>query len=227
MDSDYDVRFLYVHPNDWYLTIADKRDVIELDLNNPLDMNGWDIRKALKLLRKSNSPLMEWLSSPVVYLRFDRVMDLFKDLARRAFLPESTCHHYLSMAMSSMEGWERQDAVKVKNYMYAARTVLSCRWVIERLSHPPMAIQDLLATFLPVGRVRELLDRLLQMRRDGVESSAVERSPTLERYLREEIFNLQARIPRNPVKLPVGEFDGVFREILDVMKAEPSIGASK
>lgn len=26
-DSDYDVRFLYVHPKDWYLSISEKRDV--------------------------------------------------------------------------------------------------------------------------------------------------------------------------------------------------------
>ena len=29
-DSDYDVRFLYLHPTDWYLSIQKKRDVIEM-----------------------------------------------------------------------------------------------------------------------------------------------------------------------------------------------------
>jgi hypothetical protein len=29
-DSDYDVRFVYVHPIDYYLTIDEQRDVIEL-----------------------------------------------------------------------------------------------------------------------------------------------------------------------------------------------------
>jgi hypothetical protein len=66
-DSDYDVRFIYVHSKDWYLTIADKRDVIEIPFDGDLDINGWDIRKSLKLLRKSNSPLLEWLSSPIKY----------------------------------------------------------------------------------------------------------------------------------------------------------------
>lgn len=27
-DSDYDVRFVYMHPVEWYLSIHDKRDVI-------------------------------------------------------------------------------------------------------------------------------------------------------------------------------------------------------
>jgi predicted nucleotidyltransferase len=58
---------IYVHSIDWYLTIADKRDVIEIPFDGDLDINGWDIRKSLKLLRKSNSPLLEWLSSPIKY----------------------------------------------------------------------------------------------------------------------------------------------------------------
>ena len=60
-DSDYDVRFLYVRPVDWYLSIAEKRDVIERPLTDQLDINGWDLKKALELFRKSNPPLLEWL----------------------------------------------------------------------------------------------------------------------------------------------------------------------
>jgi len=52
-DSDYDVRFLYVNPRDWYLTISEKSYVIELPISDELDINGWDLKKALKLLRKS------------------------------------------------------------------------------------------------------------------------------------------------------------------------------
>ena len=60
-DSDYDVRFLYVHRRDWYLSVEDRRDVIEQPIANDLDMSGWELRKALRLLRKSNPPLHEWL----------------------------------------------------------------------------------------------------------------------------------------------------------------------
>ena len=68
-DSDYDVRFIYLRKPDWYLSIdvEDKRDVIERPINDELDISGWDLRKALKLLWKSNPPLLEWLVSPIVY----------------------------------------------------------------------------------------------------------------------------------------------------------------
>jgi len=68
-DSDYDVRFIYVRPRDWYLSIdlERRRDVIERPIEGVLDINGWDLRKALQLMRKSNPPLFEWLHSPLVY----------------------------------------------------------------------------------------------------------------------------------------------------------------
>src|SRR6478609_457570 len=66
-DSDYDVRFLYVHRRDWYLSVEDRRDVIEKPIAEDLDVSGWELRKALRLLRKSNPPLHEWLKSPIVY----------------------------------------------------------------------------------------------------------------------------------------------------------------
>ncbi len=48
-DSDYDVRFIYVRPLRNYLSIRDRRDVIEVPVNEILDISGWDIRKALQL----------------------------------------------------------------------------------------------------------------------------------------------------------------------------------
>lgn len=65
--SDYDVRFIYVRPVGWYLSIFDRRDVIERPIDGLPGITGWDLRKALQLLRKSSPPLLEWLGSPMVY----------------------------------------------------------------------------------------------------------------------------------------------------------------
>jgi predicted nucleotidyltransferase len=63
------VRFLYARPVEWYLSIdlEHRRDVIEVPIAGNLDINGWDLRKALQLFRRSNLPLLEWLGSPIVY----------------------------------------------------------------------------------------------------------------------------------------------------------------
>ena len=62
-DSDYDMRFIYAHQPDWYLSVKPRRDVIELPIEGDWDINDWDIRKALDLLIKPNPVIqdqMQW-----------------------------------------------------------------------------------------------------------------------------------------------------------------------
>lgn len=213
-DSDYDVRFIYAHSNDWYLSIAEKKDVIEIPVNEELDISGWDIRKSLRLLRKSNSPLLEWLSSPIVYKNIEAAVRPFYALSKRAFLPESSCHHYLSMARSSIAKFQDERDIRIKSYLYAVRTLLCCKWIIEQMNQPPMLIQDLLEEYLPTGNIRNFVERLIELKGNEAESTKIERSSRLEDYLNEEFRSLDARIPKNPDKMPVKEFDVVFKEIL-------------
>ena len=57
-DSDFDVRIIYKHEKDWYLSLTEEKDTIEYFLeNNEIDISGWDLRKSLRLLWKSNPPL--------------------------------------------------------------------------------------------------------------------------------------------------------------------------
>jgi uncharacterized protein len=65
-DSDYDVRFIYLRERDWYLVLNERKDTIEF-MDGDLDVTGWDLRKCLKLLTKSNVPLIERFQSPVQY----------------------------------------------------------------------------------------------------------------------------------------------------------------
>ena len=46
-DSDWDVRFIYVHQYDWYLSINEKKDNIEKMLPNDIDLSGWELKKTL------------------------------------------------------------------------------------------------------------------------------------------------------------------------------------
>lgn len=214
-DSDYDVRFIYAHPNDWYLSIAEKRDVIEMLINEELDISGWDIRKSLQLIRKSNSPLLEWLSSPIVYKSVEAAIIPFCELSKRAFLPESSCHHYLSMARSSIAKFQNEQDVKIKSYLYAARTILCSKWIIKRMNQPPMRIQDLLKEFLPTGKIRKFVDKLINLKRNDSESTKIKRSVHFENYMNEEFKSFDAKIPKNPNKIPIKEFDSVFKDILE------------
>ena len=101
-DSDYDVRFLYLRPVDWYLSIDEKRDVIECPINAGLDINGWDLKKALLLLRKSNPPLLEWLGSPIVYLERYGIATKMREFAQAYYSPSACLYHYLHMARGNL-----------------------------------------------------------------------------------------------------------------------------
>jgi predicted nucleotidyltransferase len=82
-DSDYDVRFIYVHPLSWYLRVNPARDVIEVPISDELDICGWELRKALGLLKKGNATLIEWLDSPVVYKTHTDFLPALREAARR------------------------------------------------------------------------------------------------------------------------------------------------
>lgn len=97
-DSDYDVRFLYVHPLEWYLRVDAPRDVIELPIDDELDVCGWEWRKALGLLKGANPTLIEWLDSPVVYRQDDATVKALKKLIPHWFSPVRARWHYYSMA---------------------------------------------------------------------------------------------------------------------------------
>ncbi len=81
-DSDYDVRFVYVRPRDDYLSLQEKRDVIEWQLDEVLDINGWDLKKTLVQFHKGNATLFEWANSPIVYKTTDQWKDIYENCKR-------------------------------------------------------------------------------------------------------------------------------------------------
>ena len=92
-DSDYDVRFIYVRNQKEYLRLNDIRDVIEWQLDETLDINGWDIKKALLLLKKSNPTLFEWWNSPIIYKKND-VFSNFDKYLESYFSSKKLMFHY-------------------------------------------------------------------------------------------------------------------------------------
>jgi predicted nucleotidyltransferase len=137
-DSDYDCRFLYLRPAEHYLSPWPRRDVIETPLEGELDVNGWDLGKALKLLLKGNAVVIEWLTSPIVYrgdARFrDEMLGLARDLAHRDLVGR----HYLHLGERQRRAYfAAARAVPQKKIFYALRPAAALRWL--RL-HPAEAV---------------------------------------------------------------------------------------
>lgn len=195
-DSDYDVRFIYVHQKHDYLTIdpigiGKKRDVIELPINDLLDVSGWDLTKALKLFRKSNPPLMEWLHSGIVYYEAFTTIGKMKKLSEEVFAPHSCIHHYLNMASNNFREFLQGDTVKIKKYFYVLRPVLAARWIEQYNEFPPLEFPVLLEKMVPVGRMKEEIQTLLKRKLAGEEFDLELRIDVLNQFLHEEIARLR------------------------------------
>jgi uncharacterized protein len=192
-DSDYDVRFIYVHRMDYYLSINDQRDVIELPINAVLDINGWELRKALRLFRKSNAPVYEWLQSPIVYAGDSNFVQELKSMMPSTFSARAGMHHYLSMAKGVFESELSGEMVKLKKYFYALRPVLAAKWIADVKSVPPMDFGSL-RKLMPEQFSLET-DELLAIKANVDESFMIERHSDLNAYIDESIRYCEARVP--------------------------------
>ncbi|EMR01306.1 nucleotidyltransferase domain-containing protein [Cesiribacter andamanensis] len=182
-DSDYDVRFIYCHPLDWYLSIDEKKDTIE-QLVGELDLVGWDLRKSLRLMRKSNAALFERLQSPIVYRQEPQFREELLVLAGEYFSCRAGLHHYLSMAFRYRQICEESSEVRLKDYFYLLRTCLASLWIVEKRSVPPMEFREL----LPLIRDKALQATLLELvaLKARVDERYVHpRNPQLDSYVKE------------------------------------------
>ena len=185
-NSDYDVRFIYVHPVNWYVSIEDKKDTIEGMVDRDLDFSGWDIKKALKLFRVSNPPLMEWLESPLVYIENDDFAESLRQLKKEFFLGRAAMYHYLAMAKNNWKSYFSSDKVRVKKYFYVLRPVLACEWIRTKREMAPMEFEKLLE-LVKATSVRTEVLKLLEEKRKGVELGEGERMVEIDRFLQDKM----------------------------------------
>ena len=199
-DSDYDVRFIYVRREQDYLRLGKQRDVIEWQLDETLDINGWDLQKALRLLHGSNPTLLEWCGSPVVY----RTTEYWERVCRTAetYFSEKACFlHYLSMAKHNYHAYLTGETVRLKKYLYVLRPVLAARWILTKHSIPPVAFAELEAAMLPAD-MTETVAALLERKMQASESDAEPRIPKLHAYLEQSLSELDAAVSSLPADQP-------------------------
>lgn len=194
-DSDYDVRFIYVHPLPWYLQVTPQRDVIEYPVNAVFDVNGWELRKALGLLKKGNSTLIEWLDSPVVYRADSDFLHLMRNAIQTTFQPERSFHHYIHMARGNYREYLRGNNVRLKKYLYVLRPLLAVLWVESGKGVPPMPFQQLVDGLISDPELRSAIDDLLQHKRQAGEAEYGTPLPAINRFIEAELERLSAKPP--------------------------------
>jgi hypothetical protein len=216
-DSDYDIRFVYKHNVDWYLSITKKRDVIEDPLDEIFDFSGWDIQKALWLFSKSNPPLLEWLKSPIIYLEQGNFRSDLRDLEEKYFSVKACILHYLHMANGNYREYLKTETVKTKKYFYVLRPLLACEWIRKNKAPPPMEFEKLANEILDDDSVKNRVFDLLSRKRNNEELGEGPSIPTLNKYIEETISFYEtyaSSIEKNVVDIE--QLNNLFRKTISL-----------
>lgn len=221
-DSDYDVRFIYIHQPEWYLSIdpqgiGGKRDVIEEPINDLLDISGWEITKALRLFRKNNPPLLEWLKSDILYYQKYSFVDNIRSLESKVFYPNAMLHHYLNMAKNNYREYLQGEQVKIKKYFYVLRPLLACNWIEKYNMTPPIRFQELLEDIIPDSELKNEVEHLLKRKLQGEELDIESRVEVINNYIEHEIKRIEKYVKSLNVELkdPTKLLDELFRHTLN------------
>ena len=187
-DSDFDVRFIYTHDRDWYLSfdVERRRDVIEYPIVDEIDCNGWDLRKALYLFSRTNGALLEWLRSPICYIKQGSLAADLRHLAPSAFNPTALCFHYRHMAQGNARDYLFGDQVRLKKYFYVLRPLLAILHIERGLGLPPVRFEELVARVAPEA-IRESIDALLALKRISGELGLGEPIPIIQVFITSEL----------------------------------------
>lgn len=217
-DSDFDVRIIYLHPRDWYLSVFEGRDVIEQPISGDLDIGGWDLRKALRLLSSGNAVVHEWLASPIVYQQERECIEKLKNLATEAFDPRAAFYHYLAMAAKKLDV-AADNQPTAKQVLYGIRTLLCAQWVLDLSTAPPMLFSELLTRYIPqTSSEFQAITNIVLLKAAGSENDVVAELEPLLQYARDWVEALKVKEAPQTRKLQTDYLDACFREILEATK---------
>jgi uncharacterized protein len=220
-ESDYDVRFIYIHKPEWYLSIDQHKDVLEvpkhdelsIQVDPRLDASGWEITKTLRLYRKSNPSMLEWLSSKIVYCNEHGMATKLKSIQHKFFSPKPYISHHLNLVKKNFTSLQKNEKIKIKLYLYVLRSIMATKWIEKHQSVPPIDFKELLMVMLDY-KVKEEAKKLLVSKQAGeyyinknliINEFVIEEIDRIEKYVKD--LNSQAADPTETL-------NRIFRETL-------------
>jgi predicted nucleotidyltransferase len=219
-DSDYDCRFIFVRREEDYLTLFLRRDVIEVPLTGDLDVNGWDLAKALRLMLKGNAVALEWLRSPISY-RCDPVFrDAFLALARDCADRRLIGRHYLHLGERQRRTYFGDGkSIALKKLFYALRPAAALRWLRMHPEEavPPMHFPTLMDECEPGAEVAAVTAELMERKAETRELGEGPLPEPIAAFIAEEFAAARELFETGPVRASAkarAKADGFFREVM-------------
>lgn len=189
-NSDFDVRFCYTHTTDWYLSfdVERKRDVIEYEIFDDIDCNGWDIKKVCSLFMKTNASLMEWLNSPIIYKEEGNFTNNLRQFSKTAINQTTLMYHYSNIARSHADKFLFKEKINIKKYFYVLRALLAVLYIQKFNTPPPVEFEKLLAQVAPKNILKPVQE-LLIVKKSGTEQLEQEPVQEINDFIQTEIAN--------------------------------------
>lgn len=189
-DSDYDCRFIYVRPAAQSLSIWPKRDVIEMPLVGDMDVNGWDLSKALRLLLKGNAVVVEWLNSPIVYSGDIIFRDEMLSFANTWLDRGRIVTHYLHLGRRQLDvHLENDGTIPLKKLFYALRPAMALRWLRLHAGSAvaPMSLSVLVDEAETPRALRAQLTELVELKASTREMGRGQAPSVLIEFIQQEL----------------------------------------
>jgi uncharacterized protein len=220
-ESDYDVRFIYIHKQEWYLSIDQHKDVLEvprhaklsIPVDPRLDASGWEITKALRLYRKSNPSMLEWLNSKIVYCNDQGMATKLKSIQHNFFSPKPYISHHLNLVKKNFTSLQKNEKIKIKLYLYVLRSIMAAKWIEKHQSVPPVDFKELLMV-MPDCMVKEEAKKLLVSKQAG--EDYIDKNILINEFIIDEIDRIEKYVKdlNSKVADSTEALNRIFRETL-------------
>lgn len=215
-NSDYDVRFIYAREKDWYVAVdfEEKRDVIEYPITDEIDLNGWDVRKALRLFYKSNPAFVEWIQSPISYINSGIFREAALELLPEIYSVGKGIYHYRSMAKKNYRGYLQTERVPLKKYFYVLRPLLSIKWLESRQCPAPIEFHRILE-LLDDKKLLQAINELLDKKQASEEMALAPTIPVINKFIETELNRLESFKQEKESKADMQQLNALFHRLLN------------
>ncbi|MDA3613199.1 nucleotidyltransferase domain-containing protein [Polluticaenibacter yanchengensis] len=208
-DSDYDIRIIYVREQSAYLNIHQKKDFFTYPITDNLDVYGWDLRKFLQLLYKSNCTPYEWLQSPIVYIKNDIFFDEMLAVLPMYFNCTQQLYHYKGIAYGSLKD-DTIDSVGIKKLFYIVRPLLAALWIVKYRQYPPMHMDGLYK--LLSGDLQRIFNDLIQKKAAAAERDILKIDIAVKAFVKDSFKELDLAIFENKSDISNEPLNQIFKK---------------
>ena len=215
-NADYDCRFIYVHPQDWYLSIQERKDFITYAIDEIYDIKGIDISRALQYIIKPNASIYEWLSSNITYICNKSITNQLQTLATNFFNPISISYHYLYLARKTLNDITNSKEAKIKKYFYTLRPIANLNYIWQHRKMPSMEYAQTLKNIETPPQILSAINTLTQEKMLAGEHDKIPKHELLISYCQKEVEKFTDNIKTmTHTKNRDYEFvDTIFRDII-------------